>query len=345
MTLAVNSLPGYRSSQHQVLAFLCLLIAACSPAPDYQSIAGDTMGTRYHITWLADGDRQSPGEVQPSIDALLEDINDSMSTYRRDSEISRFNALPPGEWVSVSGPFATVFAAAREIASASDGAYDVTVAPLVNAWGFGPQVGAVIPPLDVLEEALGRVGEQAVELDYEQLRMRKQRLLELDFSSIAKGYAVDVVANWLTARGIEHFMVEIGGELRLAGSSPRGTPWRIAVEQPEASRREIATTLELGAGSMATSGDYRNFFEVDGVRYSHAIDARTGWPVRHELVSVTVVHQSAMIADAWATALIVLGREQALRVALDNHLAVYLISRSDAGFIEEKSAAMVPYLQ
>jgi thiamine biosynthesis lipoprotein len=238
-----------------------------------------------------------------------------------------------------------VFAAAREIASASDGAYDVTVAPLVNAWGFGPQVGAVIPPLDVLEEALGRVGEQAVELDYEQLRMRKQRLLELDFSSIAKGYAVDVVANWLTARGIEHFMVEIGGELRLAGSSPRGTPWRIAVEQPEASRREIATTLELGAGSMATSGDYRNFFEVDGVRYSHAIDARTGWPVRHELVSVTVVHQSAMIADAWATALIVLGREQALRAALDNHLAVYLISRSDAGFIEEKSAAMAPYLQ
>ena len=163
-------------------------------------------------------------------------------------------------------------------------------------------------------------------------------------SSLAKGYAVDRVAEWLSAQGIRRYMVEVGGEMRLSGLSGRGDPWRIAIEEPKTSERSIAITLSLTDMAIATSGDYRNYFEAEGRRYSHSIDPKTGYPVTHDLVSVTVVHQSCMMADAWATALTVLGAEKAMAVAQAQGLAVYFIRRLDDEFVHSHTPLFSAYL-
>jgi len=241
-----------------------------------------------------------------------------MSTYRDDSEISRFNASAPGAWFTVSHSFYNVLSTALVVGRNSEGAYDVTVAPLVDLWGFGPGPAIDTPPSEAaIARLMERVGQDNLRLDGENLWVKKLTALSLDFSSLAKGYAVDVIANWLAQRGIDRFLVEVGGEMRMSGMSGRGDPWRIAIEQPDSSGRSVAAAVSLTDVAVATSGDYRNYFEVDGRRYSHSIDPRTGHPVAHDLVSVTVVHPSAMLADAWATALTVLGAEQGMAVAID----------------------------
>jgi thiamine biosynthesis lipoprotein len=326
-------------------AFLLLLLAACSGRVEPLHLSGATMGTQYHITWL-------PGESTPEaeavfigVDAVLEDINASMSTYRADSEISRFNAAPVAEWFPVSADFLQVFTLARQVSAASGGAYDVTVAPLVNLWGFGPVPGDGIPTAEAIAQVLPEVGQQWVAIDTANSSLRKQRPLQVDFSSIAKGYGVDKVAQWLQQQAIANYLVEIGGEVRVAGLSPRGTPWRIAVEKPESMQRQMSATLEISDVSVATSGDYRNYFEHDGQRYSHSIDPRTGNPVRHELVSVTVVHRSTALADAWATALTILGPDVALETARKENLAVYLISRNEQAYDVQKTPAIEQWLE
>ena len=322
-----------------------LLVQGCGETPgEAVQLAGATMGTRYHITWLEGEGQPNPEEVHVGVEALLDAVNASMSTYREDSEISRFNQAPPGEWIPVSEDFAEVFALARAVSEASGGAYDVTVAPLVNLWGFGPEMDDEVPPQTAIEEALAQVGQARLEFDPQRPALRKPGPISLDFSSIAKGFAVDVLAQWLESQGMTDYLVEIGGEIRVAGINPHGKPWRVAVEKPEPMARDVFAAVTLTDAAIATSGDYRNYFEVDGVRYSHTIDPRTGAPVRHELVSVTVVHPSAALADAWATALVALGPGRALEVALSEQLAVYLISRDGEGFTAESSPAMEPLL-
>jgi thiamine biosynthesis lipoprotein len=331
--------------RHLSLAFLLVLLAGCDLQQQPVTLEGATMGTRYHIT-LVGGSKSLPAqELQASVTAVLESVENSMSTWRENSEISRFNRLPPHQWWSASSAFFEVFSLARSVAQASGGAYDVSVGPLVDLWGFGPDAGDSIPAQAQIDAALQQVGEAGIEVDVSKLRLRKERALELDFSSIAKGYGVDRLASWLEQQGSSNYMVEIGGEIRVSGASPRGAPWRIAIEKPEALAREAAAVLEVSDVAVATSGDYRNYFEVDGVRYSHSIDPRTGRPVHHQLVSVTVLHNSAAQADAWATALTVLGPEQALQTALREGLAVYLISRQGEGFRVDKTPAIETYLQ
>ncbi|MCZ6829666.1 MAG: FAD:protein FMN transferase [Gammaproteobacteria bacterium] len=339
----MSALPA--RGQHLLLAFLLVLLAACGQAPGPVTLQGPTMGTRYHVTLVAGSETIDPAQMQAGIDAVLDTIEDSMSSWRDDSEISRFNRAPPGKWWPVSAGFLEVFSLARQVTLASDGAYDVSVAPLVELWGFGPGAGASIPGQAQIDAAMQRVGEAYVDMDVPGQRLRKQRPLALDFSSIAKGYGVDKLGQWLEQQGHVNYMVEIGGEIRVRGHSPRGTPWRIAIEKPEPVAREAVAVLEITDQAVATSGDYRNFFEVDGVRYSHSIDPRKGRPVRHQLVSVTVVHRSTTLADAWATALIVLGPEQALKTALRESLAVYLISREPGGLRVDKTPAIETYLQ
>jgi thiamine biosynthesis lipoprotein len=326
-----------------VPAFLCLLLAACSGPDAALQLSGSTMGTSYNLTWIAAADSPGQASVQVAVENELERINASMSTYREDSEISKFNATAVGEWFPVSEDFMAVFLLAREVSSASGGAYDVTVGPLVNLWGFGPQMGDVVPAEADIAIALAQVGESWLEV--KQLTLRKKRPLELDFSSIAKGYGVDILAGWFDQHGLSDYLVEIGGEVRVSGNSPRGGPWRIAVEKPEALQRELMATLAISNVAVATSGDYRNFFERDGVRYSHSIDPRTGRPVQHELVSVTVVHESTALADAWATALTVLGPQVALETARREQLSVLLISRVGEVFRVEKTPAIEPWLE
>jgi thiamine biosynthesis lipoprotein len=302
------------------------------------------MGTRYHITWLEGKGQPVPEQVHAGVEDILEAVNASMSTYRENSEISRFNRADADVWFPVSAAFAEVFGLAREISEASGGAYDVSVAPLVDLWGFGPAMGETVPSPEAIAAVLQRVGQSRLDFDPGQPAIRKPGPMSLDFSSIAKGYGVDQIAEWLETQGIADYLVEIGGEIRVAGINPHGRPWRIAVERPEPMQRAVMAAVTLTDAAIATSGDYRNFFEVDGIRYSHTIDPRTGAPVRHELVSVTVVHPSAALADAWATALTVLGPERAYDVALEQNLAAYLIRREGDDFAAVSTPTMEPLL-
>jgi thiamine biosynthesis lipoprotein len=329
------------------LLCLLLLLGACAREPAELQLTGPTMGTVWRATViLPAGSELDAAQVQAGIESQLESVNASMSTYRPDSEISRFNTAPVGEWFPVSADFYMVLSAAMAISWQSDGAYDVTVGPLVNLWGFGPDGSVQRAPGDAqITSAMARVGQDKLHVDGENYRLRKQAELYLDFSSIAKGYAVDQVARWLNGEGITRFLVEVGGEMRVAGRSARGDAWRIGIESPQAGHFGLARTLRLVNEAVATSGDYRNFFEVDGVRFSHTIDPRTGYPVEHELVSVTVVHPSSMLADAWATALTVLGADEAWAVAQAEGLAVYFIERDGEGFRSRHTAALEPYLE
>lgn len=328
-----------------VLAFLVLL-AACERQALPVELSGEAMGTTWHVTYLPVAGGAEPEVLGRALEERLAAVNASMSTWQPDSEISRFNRSPPGSWVPVSAPFAEVVAAALAIGELSDGAYDVTVGPLVELWGFGP----ARPRLDLPGDAAIRaqrelVGQQFLELDREQRRMRRLREVELDLSSIAKGYAVDLLAEALQTQRITDFLVEVGGEMRLSGTSPRGDAWRVAVERPQPGARSVALGIALTDVAIATSGDYRNYFEVDGRRYSHSIDPRTGRPVAHDLVSVTVIAADCMRADGWATALTVLGAEEALALAESQGLAVYLLRQEGERIVPLYSSAFEPWLE
>jgi thiamine biosynthesis lipoprotein len=317
-------------------------LAGCARAPEPVKLAGATMGTTWHVTYVPGEQPVDPAGVQRAVQAQLDAVNASMSTYRTDSEISRINAGPVGASVALSDGFLNVLRVALDVGQRSGGAYDVTVGPLVNLWGFGPGEQVTEPPAPrAVKQALQRVGQQHLALQGNALT--RQVDAYLDFSSLAKGYAVDRVAQALAGMGLRDFLVEVGGEMRLSGSSPRGTPWRIAIERPEAGGRMVDTGLDLTDIAIATSGDYRNFFEVDGRRYSHTIDPRDGYPVAHGLVSVTVLHEQAVYADAWATALSVLG-QQAEAVAEEQGLAVYLIFRVEGELVHSHTRAFAPYL-
>lgn len=323
-----------------------LLLAGCAreSGPEVLRLQGGTMGTTWHVT--AHPAPAAGADIGERIEAELDAINQSMSTYLADSEISRFNALPPGQSMVVSEPFAEVLEAALEIGALSDGAYDVTVGPLVDLWGFGARDAPEATPDEAaIAQALALTGQQRLGWDAQERRLSKPLALRLDFSSIAKGYAVDRLARLLEQRGVSDYLVEIGGEVRVAGSSPRGDAWRIAIERPDLGARAVAEGLALTAASVATSGDYRNFLMLDGQRYAHIIDPRSGRPVTHELVSVTVVHPQCMVADGLATALTVLGPEQALALAEREGLAVYLISRAGEALETHFSSTFARYLE
>ncbi|NNL86451.1 MAG: FAD:protein FMN transferase, partial [Myxococcales bacterium] len=274
----------------------------------------------------------------------------AMSTWRDDSELSRFNASRNTDPFHLSAATFRVFAAAEEISEASAGAFDVTVGPLVEAWGFGPSGTPGRPPEpSVLAALRRRVGYRKLELDISTRTIRKQVAdIACDLSALAKGFAVDEVARGLVELGYEAFLVEIGGELRAQGVHEDGRDWRVAIETPDAEGFSIHRVVVLRDLSMATSGDYRNFYESDGTRYSHTIDPRTGAPVTHALASVTVLHPEAMRADAWATALSVLGPEEGYDLAQQRGLAAYVISRlgrgSEERFEARFTAAFGPHL-
>ena len=287
-------------------------------------------------------DQPAPNDLAERIDAALDVVDLSMSTYKTESEISRFNALSVNASQQISADFAHVLNVSESVWQQSNGAFDPTVGPLVDLWGFGPVPGDnVVPTDDQIDAALAAIGYQHVQLADGQLA--KSSPVRLDLSAVAKGYAVDQVADLLEMLALPDYLVEVGGEMRLSGFNPKGQPWRIAVEQPTVIP-QVQRIIELGDVAMATSGDYRNYFEVDGVRYAHTIDPRTGRPINHSLASVTVLAPTCAEADAWATALTVLGEEQGLAVAEQLNLPVYMLVKVEAGFKAVSSSAFAPYL-
>ncbi|WP_246840995.1 FAD:protein FMN transferase [Hahella sp. CCB-MM4] len=293
------------------------------------------MGTWYHVKWSDEGLDADTEEVSSGILSKLQEVDLLMSTYKPESELSRFNQSEPDVWFALSKPTTEVFDIAHEVSQKSGGAFDVTVGKLVNMWGFGPQYKPTQVPSDQdIAKALSEVGFDVLELDTASQKIRKNTPVYVDLSAVAKGYAVDRVALYLESLGIKGYMVEVGGEVRTKGVKPDGSKWRIAVESPVVGERRVQDVLELEDMGMATSGDYRNFYEEGGIRYSHTIDPRTGRPIKHSLASVTVLDPSVGYADAWATAMMVLGEEQGFEVAVKQNMAVLFLVKDGSGFKE-----------
>ncbi len=319
---------------------LMLLLFAGAARADTLVLRGATMGTTYHIKFEARPDAVDVQRLHSDVESALAEIDRQMSTYRPDSELSRFNRSSAGEWFSVSEAIVEVVAAAREISEKTGGALDVTVGPLVRLWHFGPPSDSndgakreFKPPAnDAIAAARNRVGYQKLEIRTEPPALRKKAdELEVDLSSIAPGYAIDRLAALFLNSGIDNFMVEIGGEVRAAGRRADGTPWRVAVERPLARGREMHTAVPLIDASIATAGDYRKFFEFAGRRYSHIIDPEAGRPIEHSLASVTVVADTCISADGWDTPLAVLGPDRGYQCAEQHSIAALFISHDDKG--------------
>jgi thiamine biosynthesis lipoprotein len=300
---------------------LATAISACARAPEELTITGPTMGTTFSVKVADPPKGMDDAAVRGAANEVLDLIDRSMSGYRIDSEISRFNNATSTEWFEVSSHLATVVDAALQVSQQSGGAFDITVGPLVAAWGFG----ASGEPIDLPDDA--RLAELQAHVGYEKLHARlnppalrkDDPALRLDLNGIAPGYAVDLLAQKLQSMQVHNFMIDIGGEVRAQGRNAHGQLWRIAVERPIDAEPEPYAIVQLDNASVTTSGEYRHYFDRDGRRYSHTIDPRTGRPVVHNLASVVVIGSNSMIIDAWATALNVLGTEegQALATRLD----------------------------
>jgi thiamine biosynthesis lipoprotein len=269
-----------------------------------------------------------------------------MSTWRADSELSLFNQRSDqSEWIAVSNGLFEVLKKAEEISMMTEGAFDVTIGPVVNLWGFGPQARPEqIPSEESLAESLAATGFEKLELRASPPAVRATPSQYVDLSAIAKGYAVDAVARFLESEGIEAYLVEIGGEVRVSGRKPGGSTWRLAIEQPVSEGREVNRVVALESRAMATSGDYRNYYESDGRRYSHTIDPETGKPISHKLASVTVIADDCMTADGLATGLNVMGYERANELAVRENIPAYFIVRTDEGFETHQTPAFSSYV-
>lgn len=318
-----------------IIAISILMIASCSDKPlAVAHLQGQTMGTTYNVKYvLAEGEKEVEG-LQEEIDAKLVNINKLMSTYDTTSELSRFNQYRYSDNFEVSKETLTVVNEALRLARLSDGVLDVTVGPLVNLWGFGPNKRPEkVPTQADIDAVRDYVGYEKLSTTPTGL-MKANPMLYVDLSTIAKGYGVDEVAAILDAHHLQHYLVEIGGEMRVKGERGDGSEWLIAIEKPVTTERAVQKVVSIGTNAIATSGDYRNYYEEDGKRYSHLIDPNTGSPITHDLVSVTVVNPSSMIADGLATAFNVMGWERAINLAEQEQLAVFLIRRTADGFEE-----------
>lgn len=303
------------------------------------------MGTTWSVTLTALPEDASRQSLQDGVETVLTRINGQMSTYLPASDLSRLNQAPGGEWVAVPPDLIAVMQEAGRINRLSGGAFDVTVGPLVNLWGFGPQVKEPqVPIAEALQAARKTVGFEHLRLRREPPAVWKEHdQVYVDLSAIAKGYAVDDVADYLIAQGVSDYLIEIGGEVRAKGLNPEGQPWRIGIEKPNPGQREVQTILALDDMALASSGDYRNYFELEGRRYSHTIDPRTARPVEHGLASVSVLHTSCMTADALATALLVLGPERGFTLAESNDIAALFILPAQDGYTERATTALSAY--
>ncbi len=323
-----------------------LIMTQYPPSPVLTHLQGSTMGTTYSVQMVDMPSAINSQSLHQDLKRLLSDINGLMSTYQKDSELSRFNQNTSTDWVEVSPALLYVVDSALQFSQRSQGAFDITVGPLVNLWGFGPAVKAQqIPSANDIATAKTRTGYQHLKIRHDPPALKKARAdLYMDLSAIAKGYAVDKIAEYLEKQGIQHYLVDIGGELHTSGHNAEHHTWRVAIEQPTPGLRAVQKIVEAQDMGVATSGSYRNFFQLQGQRFSHTIDPHTGWPVKHRLVSTTVLHSDTMHADAWATTFMVLGMKQALIIAEQEKLAVFLLEDTDTGVVEHYSSAFASLL-
>jgi len=311
---------------HQfIILFIILFITASVEAQTEHLIQGRTMGTTYHITVVSGSDNGVGGwDLKEKIDRRLDAISQVFSTYIKDSEINRFNALSTaGEKFPVSPDFIQVMGIGRKIHQLSEGAWDGTVNPLVDLWGFGPaQRQPQKPPAAEIKALMQNIGFDRIRIGEPNFLVKNLAAVTLDLNSIAKGFAVDQVSELVASNGFENYLVEIGGEVYAAGIRADSKNWRVGINRPQkdAALNEVYKAVPIDNQAFATSGDYRNFFEIDGVRYSHVIDPRTGYPVSNGVVSVSIIADNCTLADGLATAIMVMGAEEGIRLVnrMDN---------------------------
>jgi len=328
-----------------IVPITILGVAACG-APAYHTIDlhGTTMGTTWSVTVVA-GRRVDEPALRNLVEDRLDLVDRLMSHYRLDSEVSGFNAFDSTASFPISIETADVVRHALEIGGLSGGALDITVGPLVDAWGFGPGDDAPSPPPDdQIDHLLESSGFEHLVIGAAASTLSKDVVdLRIDLSSVAKGYAVDLVADVLTGAGFGRHMVEVGGEIRVSGQNPDGRPWQLAIERPQTDGRAIHRVIALSGGGLATSGGYRNYRELDGHRVSHIIDPRTGRPITHNLASVSVIDTLCVRADGFATALMVLGPDEGYALAEDLGIAALLLIRKEDGSFEERTTSAFPH--
>lgn len=327
-----------------LLMLSCLaVLGACSRSGDWTTheLTGATMGTTFSVSLVLPVGQNPDSALQARIESVVDSVEQSMSTYLLQSEVSKFNMNPSTEWFAVSAMLCNAVDATLAISELSHGAFDITVGPLVNLWGFGPDGRQLEPPDEsMIEAARARVGYAALQVDCSRPAMRKSKPeVYIDLSGFAKGFAVDRLAALIDDAAVDNYLVEIGGELRMRGHNGDGSDWRVAIEMPADDGSTVRQIVALSDTAMATSGDYRNYFEFEGSRYSHTIDPRRARPVSHNLAAVTVIADSAAFADAMATALLVLGPEDGMQLATRHDIAVYFQLRAETGFEEAMSPA------
>ncbi|MGJ0486824.1 MAG: FAD:protein FMN transferase [Methylomicrobium sp.] len=329
-------IPPVLSRALTVLLFMAL--SGCAKPPAVQQLKGFAQGTSYHISyWSASAvDNQA---VRKAVDSEFATIDKLLSNYRPDSVIETFNRNPTTASQEVGPEIVQLVRIAETVHKASEGCYDLTIKPLFTLWGFQSETPAV-PDDKAIADTLKNIGMTQLTIVDDTHLSKKQVALQADLSSIAQGYSVESLSRVLEKHGIGDYMVEIGGELKTRGQKPDQTPWRIALEKPLPGEHKLHKVLAMPKNAplaIMTSGTYRHYFDANGRRFSHILDARTGSPVTHDLVSVTVAHPDPAIADAWSTALLCLGQDQGLKTANAEHLAALFIRLQNDQLVESQT--------
>lgn len=322
----------------QIVMFWGVALLTGCGGETLERFGGPTMGSTYSIQYVRTPSTPGPKELRLQVESILGEVDRQLSTYRSDSNIERFNHLAANSCQAMPEAVLHLVRTGEQLSQASDGAFDLTVEPLLNLWGFGPQARALkIPDDGTLAQVRQQVGHQHLRIEGEQLC--KDAAVEVDFNSIAAGYAVDRIAELLARQGIRSYLAEATGELKAAGRKPDGSPWRIALEEPRDDQQVAEKIINVDGFGVSTSGDYRKYFQQDGRRYSHTLDGRTGAPITHQLASVTVLHPSALMADGLSTLLLILGPEQGWEYAEQQRIAAFFVLRDGAGFVTRGNKA------
>ncbi len=334
-----------RIKKHRYLPVLLFLCLHCGPGRRSLPFQGNTMGTTYHVKVEVSGEVDQKA-IAEGIQAALDEVNQLMSNWVSGSDVSRFNQLAEGQWQELNPLTATVIANALDVAARSEGRFDPTVGPLIDLWGFGTGKSGHFPDDEAVAAAKAQIGYHHITLEGNRLS-KDVAGLTLNLGANAKGFGVDRVAEWLLAQGFNDFMVEVGGEVRVSASKQRKKPWRIGINDPNSPLDgHLLKVAKLRQGALATSGDYMNYFLKDGIRYSHIINPRTGHPIPAQVTSVSVIASSCMMADALATALMVLPPQEGLAL-IENMPGIecLIITRdADDHLEEQQTPGMAPYL-
>ncbi|TDF84826.1 FAD:protein FMN transferase [Pseudomonas sp. H9] len=330
--------------RNALLVAVLASLLGCDQGASLERISGPTMGSSYTVQYVRTPQGPAPEQVKREVEAVLEGIDKHFSTYRGDSQIETFNRLPANSCQRMSADVLELVRVGEQLSQESAGAFDLTVEPLLDLWGFGPQSRLEkVPDAQALARARLRVGHGHLRIAGEQLC--KDAPVAVDFNSIAAGYAVDVLVERLKALGIADLLVDVTGELKAVGRKPDGHGWKVALELPRDDRQIVQQMVVVDGFGVSTSGDYRNYFEENGQRYSHTFDARLGRPVKHNLAAVTVFDRSTLMADGYSTLLLILGPEQGWDFALQHGIAAVFVTRVADGFASRSTPAFAQVVE